>query len=409
VEELLSSRVVAIPKVLLPEAVEPEPEYVPEPALVLQPPEPEPEPQRDPVVILQEPLREPKIVLAEQKSEPKPVESRITVKQKPRSDSIGEMLRAARLERGDDLYLIADYLRIKPAFLIALENSRYDEFPADAYIIGFLRTYANFLGVDGKDAIDRYRYEMAGRRKKPILSMPTPVSEGRAPSGILMVGATVAILLIYALWYGFSSANRTAVHIQPPLPTASVAVPTVSATDSSAAAGLTAPLASAPQVAAPETPVASATPIASTMPVIPPASPGIMVTAEKPPSAPVAKEVGAPAKPEKDAKSTDDKKPQVYGDPAVPSRILIRATDSSWIMVTDDSGKTIFDHVLKPGETYKVPSKSGLSLTTGNGNGIVLTLDGNALPKVATGAPHMVRNISLDPDRLTVDPATSDR
>jgi cytoskeleton protein RodZ len=70
-------------------------------------------------------------------------------------------------------------------------------------------------------------------------------------------------------------------------------------------------------------------------------------------------------------------------------------------MVTDDSGKAIFDHVLKAGETYKVPNRPGLSLTTGNGSGIILSLSGVDLPKVASGAPHVVRDIPLDPDRLS--------
>ena len=57
-----------------------------------------------------------------------------------KAERIGDTLRKARTDKNDDLYLIAEYLCIKPAFLIALENSRYDEFPADAYVIGFLRT-----------------------------------------------------------------------------------------------------------------------------------------------------------------------------------------------------------------------------------------------------------------------------
>jgi cytoskeleton protein RodZ len=87
---------------------------------------------------------------------------------------------------------------------------------------------------------------------------------------------------------------------------------------------------------------------------------------------------------------------------------MIRATQSSWVMVTDPAGKAVFDHVLKAGDVYKVPNKPGLSLTTGNGSGITLVLDGTELPKVANGAPHVVRNISLDPDRLTSDMSATD-
>ncbi len=375
--------------------------------------EPAQEPKPESVVVLQTSSHEKEIRVA--LSEPK------AARQRPKSDRIGDVLREARLARNDDLYLIAEYLCIKPAFLIALENSRYDEFPADAYVIGFLRTYANFLGIDGKEAVDRYRYEMAGRRKKPILSMPTPVSEGRAPSGIIMVGAAVAFILIYAIWFNLSESNRAEVHIPPPLPTVIQPVPNVPPADSTAAAGLTAPLApplaAAPAETTPAVPAltpaisekphdsppapVSATPEkpqeaapAPTSSVLPPVSSGTVITAEKlPPVAPAGDERNVP----------DDKKPVVFGDPNETSRIVIRAMQDTWIMVVDSSGKSVFDRVLKPGESYKVPSKPGLSLTAGSGSGIVLSLDGKDLPKVGDGAPRMVRNVPLDPDRLSAE------
>jgi cytoskeleton protein RodZ len=69
-------------------------------------------------------------------------------------------------------------------------------------------------------------------------------------------------------------------------------------------------------------------------------------------------------------------------------------------MVADDSGKTLFDRILKPGESYRVPNRSGLSLTTSNASGIVMSLDGKDLPKITKGASRMMRNIGLDPKLL---------
>jgi hypothetical protein len=70
------------------------------------------------------------------------------------------------------------------------------------------------------------------------------------------------------------------------------------------------------------------------------------------------------------------------------------------VLITDTKGHTLYDHVLKPGESYKAPNTDGLLLTTGNGSGIVLTLDGVDLPRLSTGSSHVMRNISLDPDHL---------
>ena len=396
-EELgFGARVVAIPKPHEQARKEEEPIIVPELEA-----EPESAPKREPIVVLQEPKRESRNITNQQIQEQRPLPK--SQKQMQPSDRVGDILRAARLERGDDLYLIAEYLCIKPSFLIAIENSRYDEFPADAYVVGFLKSYANLLGIDGKDAVDRYRYEMAGRRKKPLLLMPTPVTEGRAPSTIIMVGAFVAALLIYALWYGISSSNRAELHtsVSPPV----VASPP--APDANAAAGLTAPVASPSSASAPLVPMSSSTLVPAEAPA------GIILNGTVPP--PAKDDLGKAAKDDKPvAAAAKDVKPveqedakttaQTYGD-AGNSRIVIRAAQSSWIMVTDDSGKTLFDHVLKPGESYKVPNKTGLSLTTGNGSGIVLSLDGKDLPKIATGSPHVVRNITLDPDRLATEAA----
>jgi cytoskeletal protein RodZ len=343
-----------------------------------------------------------------------------------KTERIGDILRRARLERDDDIYHIAEYLRIKPSYLVALENSQYSELPADAYVIGFLRTYASFLGINGKDAVDRYRYEMAGRRKKPILSMPVPMSEGPAPSGLIMVGATIVVLLIYVLWYAISSTGRTEKTTAPALPsTVQQVSPTSSSNTDTAAAGLTAPVTTSAPINkdAPAVTLSAPAPATSTSSAIPPVAPGIIVGGNVPQAtAPLAAESAPQETAEskdtsnKDTSSKDASKDaskdkdgrQIYGDANVASRIIIRATQSSWVMVTDDSGKAIFDHVLKTGDVYKVPNKKGLSLTTGNGTGIVLSLDGKDLPKVASGAPHVVRNISLDPDQLVVDPSASD-
>ncbi len=318
----------------------------------------------------------------------------------PKTERIGDILRRARLDKNDDLYQIAEYLCIKPHFLIALENSHYDALPADAYVIGFLRTYANFLGVDGKIAVDRYRYEMAGRRKKPVLSMPTPVSEARAPTGIIMAGATIALLLIYALWYGISSSNRAQFSTAPPLPTVAQPAPNSSTSSGNdGAAGLTAPLSGSASVTtnAPadgilitkDAPKEQALPAA-----LPPAIPLPVKETEKQ----TAQDLNLAA-----LNKADTAKPAEAKTPTDPngSRVTIRATQSSWIMITDNNGKAIYDHVLKPGESYKVPNKSGLSLTTGNGSGIVMSVDGKDVPPVANGAPHVVRNIDLTPDHLS--------
>lgn len=66
------------------------------------------------------------------------------------SIGIGESLRAARQERGLELEEVEARLKIRRRYLEALESEDWDRLPAPSYARGFLRTYAGYLGLDGK-------------------------------------------------------------------------------------------------------------------------------------------------------------------------------------------------------------------------------------------------------------------
>ncbi|MGE3623982.1 MAG: helix-turn-helix domain-containing protein [Bdellovibrionales bacterium] len=141
----------------------------------------------------------------------------------PGLERVGDILRRRRQQRGDELQPIADYLCIRKSFLVALENSDYDALPADAYVVGFLRSYAAYLGFDGTEAVNRYRGEMSGRRRKPALVLPTPIAEGRTPSALVMIGAAIVAVAIYVIWYSFSTSDRALVTAPPSLSAAPAA------------------------------------------------------------------------------------------------------------------------------------------------------------------------------------------
>lgn len=306
-------------------------------------------------------------------------------------ERLGDILRSQREKRGEDLLHIAEYLRIKPDFLVALENSQYDLFPADAYVIGFLRSYAVHLGLDGKEAIDRYRHEMAGRRRKPTLLMPVPVAEGRAPSMLVIVGAVIGLILIYGVWYGVSSSNRTVVTQAASLPTTAIVTTDVTPPVVAQSAGAPPPVVAATAAV----PVPAAVPVAVT-----PSSSASSAATTAPMALTAAAPTPAPAP--VDAAAVAAAPAPAANNPAAGTGIAIYAVQPSWIMVNDGNGKSVFDRVLKAGETYKVPSGKGYTLTTGNIGGISLSVDGISLPRLTS--PHdggrVVRGIALDPDHL---------
>ena len=69
---------------------------------------------------------------------------------------IGNSLREARLRQGLDFTRIEEETKIRGKYLRALEDEQFDALPGDTYVKGFLRTYAEYLGLDGQLYVDEY-------------------------------------------------------------------------------------------------------------------------------------------------------------------------------------------------------------------------------------------------------------
>lgn len=132
---------------------------------------------------------------------------------------IGNTLRSARSRRGLELQDCEHETRIRARYLGALEDERFDILPEPAYARGFLRTYATFLGLDGRVLVEEYD-DRFGVVRDPVDPAPVPAhrsrrrrasfastparrrTSGRRKAGIvwLLIGAAGAGLL--ALWIG---------------------------------------------------------------------------------------------------------------------------------------------------------------------------------------------------------------
>jgi len=135
------------------------------------------------------------------------------------SSGVGDTLRSARERLGKPLAEVATQLRIRQPYLLALEEGRHKDLPGGTYAVGFLRTYAEFLGLDGEEMVRRFRQDAAGDlHSRSELVFPSPVSEGRIPSGgILFVGLVVAAAA-YGGWYWMGTRDARVTEIVSPLP-----------------------------------------------------------------------------------------------------------------------------------------------------------------------------------------------
>src|SRR2546423_1908421 len=81
---------------------------------------------------------------------------------------IGGSLREARLKRGLTPADVQKAIRIRDRYLQALEEERWEQLPGDAYVKGFLRTYADYLGLDGNLYVDEYNNRFARPEEQPL-------------------------------------------------------------------------------------------------------------------------------------------------------------------------------------------------------------------------------------------------
>ena len=91
--------------------------------------------------------------------------------------AVGEMLRRNREQQGLDLRQVAEMLRIRLPYLRAIEDSLIDQLPGSAYALGFVKAYAEFLGLNSESVVEHFKEEQRGLNSKTQLVFPSPLSE----------------------------------------------------------------------------------------------------------------------------------------------------------------------------------------------------------------------------------------
>jgi cytoskeletal protein RodZ len=114
---------------------------------------------------------------------------------------IGNSLREARLRQGLDYPDVERVTKVRPKYLRALEEEAFETLPAQTYVKGFLRTYAEFLGLDGQLYVDEYNSRYVTREEE-VPFRPRRSTSGRSSRGgesSMILGALVGIAVVCAL------------------------------------------------------------------------------------------------------------------------------------------------------------------------------------------------------------------
>lgn len=284
-------------------------------------------------------------------------------------ETVGQDLRAARLRRGDDLATVSKALKIRKDHLEALEEDRLDSLPGKTYAIGFVRTYAQYLGLDASAFVERFKQEISGRPEEnaPQTSAP-PLDEEqrRLPQGWRWMGLVVVVLLAYGAYHLFSADRENSQSVPPP--------PALPQKQAMAASPAPAPV----EQAIPNTPADAVPPSGSSAPD------SQQATATPSPAAPMA--AVAPTG-------------KVYGEQNRNARVVLRARGATHILVKGRDGTTFINRNLAAGDSYQVPNFVGLTLSTNNGGAVEVDLDGLAMGNAGSEA-QPVDDIQLDPQAI---------
>ncbi|MEX1306273.1 MAG: RodZ domain-containing protein [Rhodovibrionaceae bacterium] len=365
-------------------------------------------------------------------------------------ESVSEVLLRAREDYGQDLRSVSDSLRIRYIYLLAIEEGRFDALPGATYAVGFVRTYADYLGLDAPEIVRRFKAEVEGLERRTQLVFPVPKPEGKIPGGAIVLISLLLVGLAYGGWYVLSQNDRSLVELFSGSP------PDESQLASEQAASGSAPQqpSAAPQTetSQADTPLAEAPQDSAAVETLPPdpaveteqlpplgeagqseaqdgtqgapqlpdttVAPSVAQTTEAPEAAaaepetqqqPAGEEAasGIPAAPQSDQLASAPTG-RVFGEEDGTVRIEVRAKQDAWVQVRDAEDQLILTEVLRSGDVYRVPDQAGLSMLTGNAGGLEIVVDGQVAPTL--GPIGVVRrNVVLDPQRLSSGTAVGEQ
>lgn len=350
----------------------------------------------------------------------------------PYDYALGDELRGERATLGKTLLDIQRDLRIKAAYIAAIEDAKPEVFPNPGFIAGYVRSYARYLGLDPDEVFWRFCQESGfsgaaragsaseaktprgalGQKSKAAgFDMPLARHESRRMPEISLAGLgslSVLLCLLGGLGYGGWMVLQNIQRVQfAPAEDTPQAVAEIDALQPPASGGpdepmpadIAAPVASTsladlyrqqelevPILVPRDGPIAALNPDATSLLASTSAPATPRVASVRDPDAPVRELVAQQAV----AQATDT-------PAAEASRVVVVAERAAWIRVYLANGTVIFEHILEKGETYSPPEASEQPMIWAGNSGSVYVRVGDELRGPLGRGTRAAKDISLDP------------
>jgi cytoskeletal protein RodZ len=346
--------------------------------------------------------------------------------------SLGDELRGERATLGKTLLDIQRDLRIKAAYIAAIEDAKPEVFPNPSFIAGYVRSYARYLGMDPDEVFRRFCREsgFTGKAGAGVTSAPKPgvakkaaaapggfvspiarLDGGLPPIPFAAIGSLlVMVALIAGLGYGGWIVLQNIQRVQfAPVEELPVAVAEVDPIAEPAAAPLAEPTYTdlaepvtstalaelyrqqeleVPILAPRDGPIAALDPDTVGLLARPSASAdAIAAAAEVPPGL-----IDASAIPELVATAVAE---------AAPKPVTVVAERAAWIRVYLENGTVLFETILESGQSYTPPEGTDPPLVWAGNSGSVYAKIGDTLYGPIGRGTRAAKDISLAPEAIT--------
>ncbi|NJL47036.1 MAG: helix-turn-helix domain-containing protein [Leptolyngbyaceae cyanobacterium SM2_5_2] len=275
--------------------------------------------------------------------------------------SIGAYLRQVRQEQGVSLEVLASQIFIRPALLQAMETGRSEQLPEPVFIQGFIRRYAEALGLDGKAISQEFKVNPVEVLPTPELVTPVPGNGVRSPEPELRPEPRPEIHPVEKPQYApyTTSPRRSALPLWLGLGAAILAL----------GAGVWALVGRNPAPSTAEDPPEITTELPSATDPL----------AEPPQSA-------APLEPIE---------PETQPTLEAPIVVTASLSDRAWLSVVAD-GENVYEGTPEDGYEETWTAQDSLVFRTGNAGGVSLSINGDE--PVVLGESGVVKTLTLTPN-----------
>ena len=131
--------------------------------------------------------------------------------------NVGQILRRTREHYGQTIGQVEVNLRIRATHIQAIEDVDITRLPGRVYAIGFVRSYSEYLGLDGDKMVHLFKAQSVGKQNRPELQFQIATYETQTPNIYVILGCLLCAILVIA-YLSMTYTPSRYIEVIPPVP-----------------------------------------------------------------------------------------------------------------------------------------------------------------------------------------------